>query len=243
MTGRGCRCRPSADPCRSRFCCARPSISSRCTLQFEFPRAPGRLGPDVWPQAILVLLMHHLRRRHRAATVPGRPSDAGSRDRRRARCRLGKVGRARSRRQKPEVPSRYGLVAGGFAALPGLSGGARIPGLPGRHVPADGALHAGRAVAQPARACWLSAPSAPWFCSISSAASSTCRCRWAAAPFHDWTVWVAQSPRHALSGRAIMVDVLLHLGQGLPDRSSTGQSDGLCASASCWACWSPCCRA
>jgi len=27
------------------------------TRQFEFPRAPGRLGPDVWPQAILVLLM------------------------------------------------------------------------------------------------------------------------------------------------------------------------------------------
>jgi hypothetical protein len=27
------------------------------TLQFDFPHAPGRLGPDVWPQAILVLLM------------------------------------------------------------------------------------------------------------------------------------------------------------------------------------------
>ena len=27
------------------------------TFQFDFPRAPGRLGPDVWPQAILVLLM------------------------------------------------------------------------------------------------------------------------------------------------------------------------------------------
>jgi len=27
------------------------------TLRFEYPRVPGRLGPDVWPQAILVLLM------------------------------------------------------------------------------------------------------------------------------------------------------------------------------------------
>jgi putative tricarboxylic transport membrane protein len=27
------------------------------TRQFEFPRAPGRLGPDVWPQAILLFLM------------------------------------------------------------------------------------------------------------------------------------------------------------------------------------------
>jgi hypothetical protein len=27
------------------------------TRQFEFPRVPGRLGPDIWPQTILVLLM------------------------------------------------------------------------------------------------------------------------------------------------------------------------------------------
>jgi tripartite tricarboxylate transporter TctB family protein len=27
------------------------------TRQFDFPRAPDRLGPDVWPQTILVLLM------------------------------------------------------------------------------------------------------------------------------------------------------------------------------------------
>jgi hypothetical protein len=27
------------------------------TRQFEYPRVPGRLGPDVWPQTILVLLM------------------------------------------------------------------------------------------------------------------------------------------------------------------------------------------
>jgi hypothetical protein len=27
------------------------------TRDFEFPRTPGRLGPDVWPQTILVLLM------------------------------------------------------------------------------------------------------------------------------------------------------------------------------------------
>jgi hypothetical protein len=27
------------------------------TWQFEYPRVPGRLGPDVWPQTILLLLM------------------------------------------------------------------------------------------------------------------------------------------------------------------------------------------
>ena len=27
------------------------------TLRFDYPRAPGRLGPDVWPQAILLLLI------------------------------------------------------------------------------------------------------------------------------------------------------------------------------------------
>lgn len=27
------------------------------TLQFDYPHAPGRLGPDIWPQAVLVLLM------------------------------------------------------------------------------------------------------------------------------------------------------------------------------------------
>ena len=27
------------------------------TLDFDYPRAPGRLGPDAWPQAILVLLV------------------------------------------------------------------------------------------------------------------------------------------------------------------------------------------
>jgi putative tricarboxylic transport membrane protein len=27
------------------------------TLEFDFPQAPGRLGPDIWPQIILVLLM------------------------------------------------------------------------------------------------------------------------------------------------------------------------------------------
>jgi putative tricarboxylic transport membrane protein len=37
------------------FCAALFLLS--LTLEFDFPRAPGRLGPDVWPQAILVLLM------------------------------------------------------------------------------------------------------------------------------------------------------------------------------------------
>ena len=79
------------------------------TLQLDFPRAPGRLGPDIWPQAILVLLMlacaagivSSLLARDPSKPVP--PADAG-------RAALpGDV-----RLDEPEAPSRYGLVAGGF---------------------------------------------------------------------------------------------------------------------------------
>jgi putative tricarboxylic transport membrane protein len=86
------------------------------TLQFDFPRAPGRLGPDVWPQAILVLLIIACavgigrtlflegRAKPKAGTEEGRaaiPGEAETAD--------------------LEVPPRYGLVAGGlllFLAYP-----------------------------------------------------------------------------------------------------------------------------
>jgi hypothetical protein len=85
------------------------------TLHFNFPHVPGRLGPDVWPQAILILLMitcagaigrNLLGEVHTKAGVkapedyPSVPGDAGD---------------------DAEAPSRYGLVAGGlllFLAYP-----------------------------------------------------------------------------------------------------------------------------
>jgi hypothetical protein len=78
------------------------------TFQFDFPRAPGRLGPDVWPQAILVLLMvtciigmarsFSLRAgppREAERTSSAAPGDTPAAD--------------------DDIPSRYGLVAAGVA--------------------------------------------------------------------------------------------------------------------------------
>ena len=86
------------------------------TRQFEYPRAPDRLGPDVWPQIILVLLI--------AACVIGI-----------GRNLLASLGREPSAQrpqqpatapgdallEEPDVPSRYELVAAGlllFLAYP-----------------------------------------------------------------------------------------------------------------------------
>lgn len=84
--------------------CAAAYLFTR-TLQFDYPRAPGRLGPDVWPQAILVLLM--------AACAAG------------IACALFLQGGGKSAEAgteltglpvetEPEAPSRYGLVACGI---------------------------------------------------------------------------------------------------------------------------------
>lgn len=85
------------------------------TLRFEFPRAPDRLGPDVWPQAMLVMLMvtcavgigrallaHDRTEPERAAEGPAALADMAA-------------------PAEPETPSRYALVAGGlllFLAYP-----------------------------------------------------------------------------------------------------------------------------
>jgi putative tricarboxylic transport membrane protein len=79
------------------------------TREFDFPRAPGRLGPDVWPKAILILLMiacaigigrnilagHHpgpsTQRQDEPTVLPGAPLP-----------------------QQPAAASRYGLVGWGF---------------------------------------------------------------------------------------------------------------------------------
>src|SRR5262249_2725443 len=83
------------------------------TRQFEFPRVPGRLGPDVWPQALLVLLIlacaigiaanlweGWLASRSPAASAQ-RPETAPA--------------HAAAPTDGADGPSRYGLVAAGVA--------------------------------------------------------------------------------------------------------------------------------
>lgn len=81
------------------------------TLQFDFPRTPGRLGPDVWPQLILVLLMLACAAGigralilERCQAPEAEPGD-GSRSPYANDAELA----------GPEAPSRYGLVVGGLA--------------------------------------------------------------------------------------------------------------------------------
>lgn len=85
------------------------------TLEFEYPRVPGRLGPDAWPQAILVLLMITcavgIVARILAARSP-RPAQAGATRPGPSAGLVDEPGRG---------PSRYGLVVAGiglFAAYP-----------------------------------------------------------------------------------------------------------------------------
>jgi putative tricarboxylic transport membrane protein len=79
------------------------------TLQFDFPRAAGRLGPDAWPQATLILLM--------IACVAGIVRNLLAADRSEPPPQIGTDRAARPgdmQTSDPEVPSRYGLVATGF---------------------------------------------------------------------------------------------------------------------------------
>ncbi|HEY1245850.1 MAG TPA: tripartite tricarboxylate transporter TctB family protein [Hyphomicrobiaceae bacterium] len=83
------------------------------TRQFEYPHAPERLGPDIWPQILLVLLMlaciigfvGNLRRPQPPSQRPDAPASM--------------PGDAVS--DEPDAPPRYSLVAGGmllFLAYP-----------------------------------------------------------------------------------------------------------------------------
>jgi hypothetical protein len=74
------------------------------TLEFDFPRTPGRLGPDIWPQAILVLLM--------LACAIGIARNFLVRESGPAEEPAGQIGAAEP---EAEVPSRYVLVGLGFA--------------------------------------------------------------------------------------------------------------------------------
>src|SRR5262245_27286123 len=77
------------------------------TRQLDFPRAPGRLGPDVWPQIILVLLMIAcavgIGRSLLAKDGPAPGSQQGG--------GAPSVQAAGAAADAPEAPSRYGLVA------------------------------------------------------------------------------------------------------------------------------------
>lgn len=79
------------------------------TQQFEFPPAPGRLGPDVWPRAILLLLM--------VACIVGIGRHFLARRRPEASAQLGEeraTMQGDANVQQPAHASRYWLVAGGF---------------------------------------------------------------------------------------------------------------------------------
>lgn len=87
------------------------------TLQFEYPRVPGRLGPDTWPQAILLLLMIVCALGISFKILAARSS--GPAQARATRSELSADGEGEG--DAASGPSRYGLVAAGmglFAAYP-----------------------------------------------------------------------------------------------------------------------------
>jgi putative tricarboxylic transport membrane protein len=89
------------------FCAALYLFS--LTLGFEFPHVPGRVGPDIWPQAILVLLMLACAIGiARSFFARERPDTADP-----AAHRAAIPGEALA--EEPDVPSRYGLVILGMA--------------------------------------------------------------------------------------------------------------------------------
>jgi putative tricarboxylic transport membrane protein len=79
-------------------------------LQFEFPNVPGRLGPDAWPKMVLGLLLLTclvgVINSFRRADVP---ADRGGADESRPAL-PGDIAE-----EEDTGPSRYGLVAMGFA--------------------------------------------------------------------------------------------------------------------------------
>ena len=77
------------------------------TFQFDFPHTPGRLGPDIWPQAILVLLM--------LTCVIGIGRNFLVREDRPSANATAQQQPGFTEPDEPEVPSRYSLVAGGLA--------------------------------------------------------------------------------------------------------------------------------
>lgn len=81
------------------------------TLDFEFPRAPGRLGPDIWPRIVLVLLMiacgvgilKSFLARERSEPAVAQPPAA-----------RGVTLPGDLPAEDEDAPSRYGLVVAGF---------------------------------------------------------------------------------------------------------------------------------
>ena len=79
------------------------------TLAFDFPRVPGRLGPDVWPQAILVLLMVTCAVGIVRAFTARRPAPP-----RHEASGQGVAFPGELETEEAGGPPRYGLVAGGL---------------------------------------------------------------------------------------------------------------------------------
>lgn len=82
------------------------------TLSFEFPRAPGRLGPDIWPQIVLVLLV--------VACIVGianafREREEVQGEEHGSRAQAPAILPSDAAAEEDEVPSRYGLVVLGLA--------------------------------------------------------------------------------------------------------------------------------
>jgi hypothetical protein len=89
------------------------------TWQLEFPRVPDRLGPDVWPQAILVLLMLASAIGIGRGLLAGRGRERSPASQQTLEERARQPSRATP--SEPAGPSRYGLVALGlllFLAYP-----------------------------------------------------------------------------------------------------------------------------
>ena len=82
------------------------------TFQFDYPRAPGRLGPDIWPQIVLVLLILTC-----LVGIANTLFQRRSPDERASQSQAGPAvgGLPSEMAEDEDVPSRYGLVAIGFA--------------------------------------------------------------------------------------------------------------------------------
>src|SRR5262245_3770102 len=80
------------------------------TRQFEFPQAPDRLGPDVWPQILLVLLIVTCVIGIARNLLAGRGRESAGQSQEQPAALPGDAVP-----EEPEVPSRHALVAAGFA--------------------------------------------------------------------------------------------------------------------------------
>jgi hypothetical protein len=80
------------------------------TRHFDFPHVPGRLGPDVWPQALLVLMILTCLAGIVTSILASWRSGPATERRQEPAAATGEA-----LQDAPEVPSMYRLVAAGLA--------------------------------------------------------------------------------------------------------------------------------